>query len=60
MTKFTTVGCYDETCIYNRQNVCTRETVVLEVEEGEYENGKRKTYVACQDYKDRRKNNECD
>ena len=46
------VFCNDDTCIHNQNgSVCGNRMLTLEKEFGEFEKGKHKVYVACQDYR---------
>lgn len=47
----TFVFCDDDTCKNNNNGTCGLSALSIETESGEFENGKRKIYPACQNYR---------
>lgn len=49
----TNVFCNDDTCINNLNKMCSLFSININLEYGEMEEGKRKTFPSCQNYKSR-------
>lgn len=47
----TVVQCADDTCVNNLNGMCFLCAINISLEYGEFEEGKRKTYAACQNYR---------
>lgn len=47
----THVFCTDDTCTNNLNKMCNLFSINISLEYGEFEEGKRKTYAACQNYR---------
>lgn len=45
------VFCNDSTCVHNRNGNCSLIAIELEVREGEFKEGKREVFNACQNYR---------
>lgn len=49
----TNVFCNDDTCINNLNKMCSLFSININLEYGEMEEGKRKIFPSCQNYKSR-------
>lgn len=44
------VICNDDTCLFNQNGCCSKESINIEIKFGRYENGQQIVYNACQNY----------
>lgn len=49
----TNVLCSDDTCVNNLNGICFLTSITIDLEYGEMEEGKRKIFPSCQNYKSR-------